>query len=140
MKSIFSRATCITLIMAGSFIGMTWQATHAQSSSEATTPPVPLNLDARDIAREISKEAPVDAAPEKIGIAPNKMDDSFSKAEKHGLIPAVVEINTAGAPERVTKVTGAAGTYCVYAPTVGRTDGVDDIQNGEQTQVRTCPN
>jgi len=114
----------------------------AQTNPVQDQPATPLNLDDRNITKEMVKEepAPPDSG-EKIGISPNQLDESFTKAEKHGLIPTTKEINVSGAPERVTKVTGADGvTYCVYSPTVARTDGIDQIQNGLQTQVRTCPN
>jgi len=140
MKSIFFKFNRVLFILVGIIVGMTGPNSYAQTNSNEVAPPAPLNLDARRIAKEISKEEPLEPAPEKISVEPNRMDESFTKAEKHGLIPTVVEINTPGTPERVTKVNGAGGAYCVYSPTVGRTDGVDDIQNGEQTQVRTCPN
>ena len=105
--------------------------------------PATLNLDDQKIAKELIKESrdndSGNNSSEKISVEPNQLDASFAKAEKHGLKPEIVEINTAGSPQRVTKVTGADGTYCVYAPTVARTDGIDAIQNGLQNQVRTCP-
>lgn len=116
----------------------------AQSAPDApaAAPAKPLNLDARQIAKELVKEDPQPApapAPEKLSAAQTKMDDTFTKAEKPGLIPKVTEIAVPGAPQRVTKVTSAAGTYCVYSPTTARTDGIDQIQNDMQNQVRTCP-
>jgi hypothetical protein len=114
----------------------------AQTNPVPVQSSAPLNLDDRNVTKELVKEEPV--APdngEKIGISPHQMDESFTKAEKHGFIPSTKEINVSGAPERVTKVTGADGSsYCVYSPTVARTDGIDEIQNGGQTQVRSCPN
>lgn len=106
-----------------------------------------LNLDDKNIAKELLKEdrARDNASDNKnekletIKVEPNELDASFKKAEKHGIIPHIEEINAAGAPQRVTKVTGVAGSYCVYSPTVARTDGIDEIQNGLQDQVRTCP-
>lgn len=99
-----------------------------------------LNLDDKNIAEEFSKEIPMNKkSEEKISISPNHMDDSFSKAQKHGIVPTTKEINVPGTPGRITMVTGADGTYCVYSPTVARTDGIDEIQNGLQNQVRNCP-
>jgi hypothetical protein len=115
----------------------------------AQTKPVPadnppaasLNLDDQNITKELVGKEPVVDPKEKISVSHSQMDDSFAKAEKHGFIPTTKEIYVTGAPQRVTKVTGADGSsYCVYTPTVARTDGIDEIQNGDQTQVRTCPN
>jgi hypothetical protein len=111
----------------------------AQNKPNVDTPSVPLNLDDQSIADDMAKEAPVSDKLEKVSVEPHLMDESFAKAEKHGIIPTVTEIPVAGAPQRVTKVTGADGTYCVYTPTVARTDGIDEIQNGLQNQVRSCP-
>jgi len=111
----------------------------AQNKPNVDTPSVPLNLDDQSIADDMAKEAPVSDKLEKVSVEPHLMDESFAKAEKHGIIPTATEIPVAGAPQRVTKVTGADGTYCVYTPTVARTDGIDEIQNGLQNQVRSCP-
>jgi len=115
----------------------------AQNKPKVETPVAPLNLDDQSIANDMAKEAPVSAPvsdkSEKVSVEPHLMDDSFTKAEKHGIIPSTKEIQVSGAPQRVTKVTGADGSYCVYTPTVARTDGIDEIQNGLQNQVRSCP-
>ena len=115
-------------------------AEPASPTAPAAPISAPLNLDDRRIARELGKEEPGPVPTEKISVSPNRMDESFNKAERHGNIPTIKEINVSGAPERVTKVTGADGeSYCVYSPTVARTDGIDAIQNGVQNQVRSCP-
>ena len=117
--------------------------TALAQSNPVSEKSVPLNLDDQTIAKELVKESqankPDNTNLETIRTEPNRLDESFNKAEKHGIVPSTVEINTAGTPQRVTKVTGADGSYCVYSPTVARTDGIDEIQNGLQTQVRTCP-
>ncbi len=123
-------------------IGFMLGLATAQDKPDAATADKPLNLNVQDIAKELIKEDKQDGksdSTETVSVQPNKMDETFIKAEKPGLIPKVTEINVTGAPQRVTKVTSAAGTYCVYTPSVGRTDGIDEIQNGAQNQVRTCP-
>ena len=118
-------------------------AQNASVSGDKVSAPVtskPLNLDSSAIAAQISKEEPVEKPTEVLSAGPNKVDEIFKKAEKHDAVPTMVEINTPGSPQRVTKVTGADGSYCVYSPAVGRTDGIDEIQNGLQKQVRSCPN
>ena len=137
------RALGSALLISISLMSMgTWAQTNPVTEKSA-----PLNLDDKNIAKELLKE---DGAAdnsstnkndrlETITVEPNELDASFKKAEKHGIIPRTVEINAGGAAQRVTKVTGPAGTYCVYSPTVARTDGVDEIQSGLQDQVRTCP-
>jgi len=117
------------------------QTTPAATNDKATTaaPAKPLNLDSSAVAAEMSKEMPTEKPIEVLSVAPNKVDELFKKAEKRDAIPTTVEISTPGSPQRVTKVTGPDGSYCVYSPAVGRTDGIDEIQNGQKTQVRTCP-
>ncbi len=112
----------------------------AQATPTGNTQDAPLNLRDKSIIREMVKEdpAPANTTP-KLSGNPDPLDAKFVKAEKHGIVPSTTEINVPGAPQRVTKVTGADGSYCVTTPTGARTDGIDDIQNGNQTQVRTCP-
>jgi hypothetical protein len=115
----------------------------AQNKPNVDTPAAKLNLDDTGVADDMAKEAPAGVVKagdksDKVSVA-HPLDDSFAKAEKHGVIPTTKEIQVPGAPQRVTKVTGPDGSYCVYSPTVARTDGIDEIQNGLQTQVRSCP-
>ncbi len=112
----------------------------AQTTSTDNTPAAPLNLRDKGIIRELIKEDPAPADPAtKVSGTVDPLDAKFVKAEKHGIIPTTTEISVPGSPQRTTKVTGADGSYCVNTPTVARTDGIDEIQNGQQTQVRTCP-
>jgi len=112
----------------------------AGSNASGQTNPAPLNLDDSKITRELVKNEPVGDKTETVSTEPKKMDESFRKAEKPSIIvPKTEEIPVSGSAQRVTKVTGPDGSYCVYTPTVARTDGIDEIQNGLQNQVRTCP-
>ena len=107
-----------------------------------TTSHKPLNLDdsaiVKSMAEEMNKDNPPVTTPT-LSAGPNKVDELFKKAEKAGFAPKIVEIKTAGSSERVTKVSYGNESYCVYSPSVARTDGIDSIQHGLQTQVRTCP-
>ena len=107
-----------------------------------TTSHKPLNLDGsaivKSMAEEMNKDNPPVTTPT-LSAGPNKVDELFKKAEKAGFAPKIVEIKTAGSSERVTKVSYGNESYCVYSPSVARTDGIDSIQHGLQTQVRTCP-
>ena len=107
-----------------------------------TTSHKPLNLDdsaiVKSMAEEMNKDNPPVTTPT-LSAGPTKVDELFKKAEKAGFAPKIVEIKMAGTPERITKVTYGNESYCIYSPTVARTDGIDAIQHGLQTQVRTCP-
>jgi len=128
-------ATCTALLA----LSIAAFESAAQSSAAATKNDKPLNLDDQIITQDIAKESNLEQKTETVSVEPNKLDAGFIKAEKHGIIPDTTEINVTGTPQRVTKVTGKEGTYCVYSPTVARTDGIDEIQNGLQNQVRSCP-
>jgi hypothetical protein len=135
----FKRAIgCFLLVMVDLVSIDAWTQTNP-----VTEKPVTLNLDDKKIAKELLKEDRVNDnnsdKSETIKVEPNELDASFNKAEKHGLKPDIVEMNGPGGQQRVTKVIGADGAYCVYSPAVARTDGIDEIQNGLQNQVRTCP-
>lgn len=114
-------------------------AVSAQTSSEVgQLPSAPLNLDVQHIAKELIRDDQAAKQAEKIST--DQPDTPFGMTAKHHVAPAIQEISVSGAPERVTKVTGADGSsYCVYEPTIARTDGIDAIQHGLQNQVRTCP-
>jgi hypothetical protein len=133
--------TCLAFMTAMMLSTSFAQNPSTATADKAVTPSLsqPLNLDSSSIAAEINKEEPAEKTNEVLSASPNKIDDLFKKAERHGVLPTNVEITTPGAPQRVTKVTGADGSYCVYSPAVGKTDGIDEIQNGLQTQVRSCP-
>ena len=106
---------------------------------ETSAPTTELNLDVSKIAAELNPPVQTRQSSETLSLELNKLDQLFQKAAKHGDAPEMVEINTAGSAQRVTRVNHGESSYCVYAPTVSRTDGIDAIQKGLQNQVRSCP-
>ncbi|PRC92030.1 hypothetical protein [Solimicrobium silvestre] len=108
-------------------------------STMPTQQTAPLNLDTDKVSKEISQEQPVYLIKkDTLSAGENAFTNTFTQAEKKVKVSGEVEIGV-GTSQRVTKVTNPNGSYCVYSPTVARTDGVDEIQNGLQTQVRSCP-
>ena len=129
----------IAFVLVSAVICATAQAQTPTKATPAEEKAQPLNLDSSAIASDMSKQIPVRTPTDTLSSGTNKVDDIFKQAEKHRGPPTQTELMTAGAPERVTKVTGEDGSYCVYSPSVARTDGIDAIQKGLQSQVRSCP-
>jgi len=135
-KTAINYSALLLILLGAASVSIQAQQSTTTGTEKSTKP---LNLDDQSITEDLAKEVPVAKKTEAVSVEPNKMNAEFSKAEKHGVVPTITEINTAGTPQRVTKVTGKDGSYCVYSPTVARTDGIDEIQNGLQNQVRSCP-